>query len=163
MMIGFFEMFWLRYKMACMRTIYPIPIPKFTETNHKTINMVSWRTLLNWGKVSRVSLCFGLSDAKSYGKSYIDKDVFKLLCRSLLLQWSKIMASAIGTTLFAYGKFSFLLYNANSIVVHYCQRFFNLSTWTNTCWVILESAIGSFMYRIGIFFILRFNLKWNQK
>ena len=105
--------------------------------------------------------------SKIYVTSHVDEDIFKLLYESFLHQLSSIIASAIGTTLFAYVNFEYIFvprksreatllffYSMISIIAYCCQSFFYIGTWTNRCRVILESTIRTFMNRIGLFFIM---------
>ena len=51
---------------------------------------------------------FCFSQSKSYVTSHVDDDVFKLLYESFLHQLSSIIASTIGTTLFAHVNFEYI-------------------------------------------------------
>ena len=88
------------------------------------------------------SILFFSFESKSYVTSHVDADVFKFC----LHQLSSIIASAIGTTLFAHVNFEYVFvpqksreatllffYSPLSIISHYSQKIFYIGTCANSC------------------------------
>ena len=113
----------------------PNLVLKLQEQHINPSVIFTWRLLLNWGNSYRVLHCF-----KSYVTSHVDEDGFKLLYESFLHHLPSIIASVIGTTLFAHINFEYIrstkikrshftyFYSLFSIIAHYCQRFFYIGT-----------------------------------
>ena len=145
MMIELFVMLRLRYNMVYVRTIIPISFPKYTGTWHKTIDNNCTHSFQLRQLIQSFTLFWFFRCKIIYYKPSWWR-FFKLLYWSLLLQLSKMLASAIGTIWFAHANFEyffapqksresslFFFFTVRTALLHtsYCQRFFNLCIWTN--------------------------------
>ena len=131
--------------MTYMRTIYPKSVPKITGISHKSFSNLYLSNSFKLMQLIQSFTLFCFYESKSYITSHVDEYIFKLLYESSLHQLSSIIASAIGTTLFAHVNLEWIFiprksrestipfFTVHSVLLHNLAKVFSILVLGPTC------------------------------